>query len=408
MRVVLVAFGTLGDVQPLVVLGAALRRAGHRVLLCSRPEIAEWLDLRGLDLFPIASPPPRPRWAWPRRPAPWFVRLRRYARAEAGAQFDALSAAARGADLLLSAGSQLVVAAVAEALGIRHRSFVFCPQMLPSRRHPPFAVPWPRAPRWLRRAGRRFHVELYNRAIHPAAAACRSRAGLGPPRDEFAANFLTHPIVACDPELAPVPADCELAADQVGYLHPDDPPGALPAELERFLAAGPPPVYIGFGSATPGPAVALTRSIVAAVAAAGCRAVVARGAVGLGEGEGGAGGGRIRFIGPLPHRALFGRVAAVVHHGGAGTTATAARAGRPQVILPPSLYDQAYWRQQIVERGLGVWAPRPQRLMAARLARALAQVLGDLAMAERAAALGEVLRRRDAVRDTVALLEADA
>jgi vancomycin aglycone glucosyltransferase len=400
MRVVLVAFGSLGDVQPFVALGEGLRRAGHQVLLCVRPETAGWADLRGLEVFPVGGPPGPAA----RRPGPWFVRLHRFARDEAGPQLDALRTAARGADLLLSTGSQLVVSTVAQTLGVHHRSVLLCPQMLPSRRHPPLAVPWAAAPPWLHRAGRRFHVEVYNRAVRGPVAACRRKAGLGPLGDEFAANFFTHPIVACDPELAPVPADCELPADQVGYLHSQAPAGELPGDLQQFLAAGPPPVYIGFGSTSPAPAAALTRLIVAAVAAAGCRAVVSRGWAGLGQGE--EQGAAIHFTGPVSHHALFPRVAAVVHHGGAGTTAMAARAGRPQVILPPSLYDQAYWRQQVVDRGLGVWAPRPQSATAPELARALERVLGDAAIARRAAALGEVLQRRDAVRTAVELLGA--
>jgi vancomycin aglycone glucosyltransferase len=265
------------------------------------------------------------------------------------------------------------------------------------------AVPWAGAPPWLHRAGRRFHIEVYNRAVRGPVAACRREAGLGPLADEFAANFFTHPIVACDPELAPIPEGCELPADQVGYLHTPALDGELPADLQRFLAAGPPPVYLGFGSTTPMPPTALTRLVVEAVAAAGCRAVVARGWAGLGEGTHGP---AIHVTGPVPHGALFPRVAAVVHHGGAGTTATAARAGRPQVILPPSLYDQAYWRQQIVDRGLGLGGPPPRRLTAPALARLLARVLADPEITRRAAALGEVLRRRDAVRSAVELLSA--
>lgn len=402
MRVVLVAFGSLGDVQPFVALGEGLRQAGHQVLLCVRPETAGWADLRGLEVFPVGAPP-RPARPTPGRPAPWFVRLHRFARDEAGPQFDALRTAARGADLLLSTGSQLVVSTVAQALGVRHRSVLLCPQMLPSRRHPPLAVPWAGAPPWLHRAGRRFHIEAYNRAVRGPVAACRREAGLGPLADEFAANFFTHPIVACDPELAPVPEDCELPVDQVGYLHFAAPAGELSESLERFLAAGPPPVYVGFGSVTPAPPAVLTRLIVEAVAAAGCRAIVSRGWAGLGEGEHEA---AIHVTGPVSHHALFPRVAAVVHHGGAGTTATAARAGRPQVILPPSLYDQAYWQHQVVARGIGVRAPRPQRATARTLAAALRRVLEDAEMARRAAALGEILRQRDAVRSTVELLSA--
>jgi vancomycin aglycone glucosyltransferase len=399
MRIVLVAFGSLGDVRPFAALGEGLAAAGHEVRLCGRPEVADWVSLRGLDFRAVASPP---------RPGglgggPWFVRLHRFARDEAGPQLDALLDAAPGADLLLTTGSQLVASTVAQALEVRHRSVLYCPQMLPSRRHPPLAVPWAGAPPWLHRAGRRFHVAAYNRAVRGPAAACRRRLGLRPLADEFAANFFAHPIVACDPELAPIPEGCEVPADQVGYLHSSAPEGDLPEDLKRFLAAGPPPVYVGFGSTSPAPAGVLTRTIAEAVALAGCRAVVSRGWAGLGAG---ALGPAVHVIGPVPHGALFPRVAAVVHHGGAGTTAAAARAGRPQVVLPPSLYDQAYWRRQVVERGIGLGGPPPRRLTAPALARLLVRALGDGEIARRAAALGEVLRGRDAVRSAVEMLSA--
>ena len=304
-------------------------------------------------------------------------------------------------NLMLTAGSQLVAASVAQALGIQHRSVVYCPQMIPSLRQPQMAVPWRGAPRFIHRTGRRFFMEVYNRMVRGSVSVCRRKAGLEPLKDEFSANFLTHPLVACDPELAPVPDDCGLQFDQVGYLHDCNDDNEMPAPLRSFLAAGPPPVYIGFGSTVPAPPAALTRLIVDAVAAAGCRAVVSSGWAGLGGVEH---RDAIHFIGPVSHYRLFPQVAAVVHHGGAGTTATAARAGKPQVILPPGLYDQAFWRAKVVARGIGVWAPKPQNLTVRKLAEVLVQVLEDSEIARRAAALGEILIRRDAIQSAVAAL----
>jgi vancomycin aglycone glucosyltransferase len=401
MRVALIAFGSVGDVQPFVTLGEALSRAGHQVLFCGYPDVGNWVDLRGLDFCAVGGlRPAQPR---ARRPAPWFVELYRFARAEAAPQFNALLQAARDVDLVLSTGSQLVVASVAHALGVRHRSVLLCPQMLPSRRYPPLAVPWPGAPALLQRAGRRFFIEAYNHLIRGPVARCRRQIGLPALTDEFAANFFTHPIVACDPELAPIPKDCPLPAEQVGYLHPQMPTSALPAALQDFLAAEKAPVYIGFGSTTPAPPAILTGQIVAAVHAVGCRAILSRGWARLGGGEYGE---TIYVTGPVSHYALFPHVAAVVHHGGAGTTATAAWAGRPQIILPPSLYDQGYWRAQVVARGLGVWAPAPQRLTVSMLAGALERVLADRDMTLRAAALGAVLRQRDAVGNALQVVRA--
>jgi vancomycin aglycone glucosyltransferase len=398
MRVLLVGFGTMGDVQPLVALGNGLRAEGHRVLLCGRPDVPRWIDLRGLDFFPVGSVPQTRR---RQRQVPWFVKLHYYANAQAEHQFDALRDAARGADLLVSAGSQLVAASVARALGIRHRSVVYCPQMMPSRWHPPMAVGWSGAPPFIHRAGRRLFMELYNRMVRRSVAGCHRKAGLASLQDEFSANFLTNPLIACDPELASVPEDCPLQFDQVGYIHSQNGGSELPASLWDFLSAGPPPVYIGFGSTIPAPPAQLTRLIVRAVAAARCRAVVSSGWAGLGGVEH---GDNIYFTGPVSHYRLFPEVAAVIHHGGAGTTATAARAGKPQVILPPRLYDQAFWRAQIVERGIGVWAPKPRSLTVRKLARVLVEVLGDRETARRAAELGEILIGRNAIGKAVAAL----
>lgn len=396
MRIVLVGFGTLGDVQPLVALGDGLRRAGHQVLLCGRPDTPHWLDLRGLE-FKTITPVPQRGYA----ALPWVAHLYRFAKAEAQPQFDSLHAAARGADLIVSCGSQVIVSSVAEALGIRHRSMTHSPQMFPSRRYPPMTVSWSAAPGWVRRAGRRCFMEIYNRTVHSAVSACRRRAGLTARHDEFTANFLTHPLLACDPELAPAPPDCGLRFDQVGYLHLPDESGSLPDALKAFLHAGPAPVYIGFGSTTPLPPTALTRLIVDAVTLAGCRAVVSSGWAGLG----GTAPTSIYFAGAVSHTELFPHVAAIVHHGGAGTTASAARSGRPQMILPPGLYDQAFWRAQVVDRGVGIWAPRPKGLTASRFAKLLVRVVSDSETAQRADALGRVLRRRDAVTAAVLAIE---
>ena len=396
MRFLLVGFGTFGDVQPLATLGNGLKAAGHQVLLCGRPDVPRWLDLCGLDFFPVGVVPQIRR-----RRVPWFVKLHSFARAQAEPQFDALRDAARGADLLVSAGSQLVAASVAGALGIRHRSVVYCPQMMPSRRHPSMTVAWSGAPPFMHRAGGRLFMEAYNRMVRGSVAICHRKAGLESLQDEFSANFLTNPLIACDPELAPVPEDCPLQFDQVGYIHSQTSNSELPASLRDFLAAGPPPVYIGFGSTIPAPPARLTRIIVNAVAAAGCRAVVSSGWAGLGGVEH---GDNLHFTDPVSHYRLFPEVAAVIHHGGAGTTATAARAGKPQVILPRRLYDQGFWRAQIVERGIGVWAPKPRSLTVRKLARLLEQVLGDRETARRAAELGEILIGRNAIGKAVAAL----
>ncbi|GAB4098196.1 glycosyltransferase [Sinomonas halotolerans] len=175
---------------------------------------------------------------------------------------------------------------------------------------------------------------------------------------------------------------------------------ALPERVEAFLDAGEPPVYIGFGSmAGPDPE-ATTRACLEAAELAGVRAVIATGWGGLSEVPD---SGRVLAVEHVPHTPLFPRVAAVVHHGGAGTTAAAARAGRPQVLCP-FVADQPFWARRM--HALGVAArPLPQRrLTADGLASRLAHAMDDAGIRARAAALGEAARAEDGVGAAVAAL----
>lgn len=125
-----------------------------------------------------------------------------------------------------------------------------------------------------------------------------------------------------------------------------------PEDLTAFLDAGPPPVYIGFGSIVVDDPVKLTKLIFDAVKLAGVRAIVSKGWGGVGAGEVPE---NVYLIGNCPHDWLFQRVSCVVHHGGAGTTAAGIALGRPTVVVP-FFGDQPFWGQMIAKAGAG---PKP-------------------------------------------------
>jgi vancomycin aglycone glucosyltransferase len=131
------------------------------------------------------------------------------------------------------------------------------------------------------------------------------------------------------------------------WILPDQRP--LPQALEAFLAAGAPPVYVGFGSMTMRTSTDLARVATEAIRAHGCRVLLARGWADLAPIDD---RDDCFVVGEVNQQALFGRVAAVVHHGGAGTTTTAARAGAPQLVVP-QLVDQPYWAGRVAELGIG-------------------------------------------------------
>ncbi|SDT82832.1 vancomycin aglycone glucosyltransferase [Streptomyces sp. TLI_053] len=182
-----------------------------------------------------------------------------------------------------------------------------------------------------------------------AVNAHRTAVGL-PVVENVRDHVLTgRPWLATDPTLGPwLPADLDVV--QTGaWLLPD--PRPLPAGLTAFLDAGEPPVYVGFGSMPMRGAEDVARLAVEQAVAAGRRVVVGRGWAELSAGGDGAPDDRF-VTGEVNHRALFARVAAVVHHGGAGTTTAAALAGAPQLVVP-QIVDQPYWAARVAELGIG-------------------------------------------------------
>jgi len=280
----------------------------------------------------------------------------------------------------------------AELHGVPYRYVVYCPAVLPSAQHAPAFFPLPPLPRWVNRLAWRVLRTGWNLGLRGALNAQRAGLGLAPVSDLFAHFLGERPLLAVDAGLAEPPADLRDSVAQIPCLHPFDAGEALPEKLELFLAAGPPPVYLGFGSMTDPDPHATTARLLEAVTAAGHRALLSSGWAGLGEGALPEG---VMTIGAVSHASLFPRVAAVVHHGGAGTTTTAARAGVPQVVVPHML-DQFYWARRVAQLGLGVVAGRRRGLGAGALAEAIEAVVGNEVVEERARVLGARLREERA------------
>ncbi len=181
----------------------------------------------------------------------------------------------------------------------------------------------------------------------------------------------------------------------------EDDGAALDAGLEAFLTAGPPPVYIGFGSMPAGDPDARTSLVVGALEESGLRAVLDQGWGGLGNG---ASGDNVHWVTGVNHRRLLPRMAVIVHHGGAGTTAMAARVGLPQVIVP-HITDQFYFGKRIAELGAG---PKPlpaKRLTRARLVGRLHTAVNDAGIRARAGSLARELQGADGPRAAARALD---
>jgi UDP:flavonoid glycosyltransferase YjiC (YdhE family) len=389
-------------------LGRALIRRGHEVQLAGPPEFAEAAARLALRYRPMG----RSVTAFLAANGPavhgGLLALARAIKtgvsSEVAIQFEVLGELVPDADCVVSNGLVFAARSCAEQAGRPFRFLALAPEVFPSRHHPAFGMPSEHFPRWLYGLSWWAVRRLDNWLLRGPINHGRARLGLPPIRDALA--YFADPaqsLLPTDGELAPAPADAALCAPPTGalLLDQDEP---LPAEVERFLAAGPPPVFIGFGSMPdPQPQRSATR-LAEAVRLAGCRAIVATFATPPASLAGRA-DADILAVGELCHARLFPRVALVVHHGGAGTCARAARAGVPQVILP-HLLDQFHWARRLAARGL---APRPlhrRRLTSRALAARIRQALGDPAMRERAASLARGLAGRDGADALAAILVA--
>ena len=402
MEILLAIFGSEGDVRPNLALGQGLQARGHTVRVCASPDSRRLVAAAGLPFQPVGGDVRALMAANARyyidRPFRAAGPMTRALKAELLRQFSALPRLAGRPDLVIGSGLMFAAPSVAEAIGRPYWHTLFTPVVLRSCAHGPVAFPFQTGAPLVNRLlwhlagfGLQFSLRgLLNRE--------RRRLGLVPISDVYA-HLTGRVLLAADPELAPLPDDVDSPCLQTGYWHLT-PAEDLAPRLKRFLDQGPPPVFIGFGSMGDPHPTCTAAAVQQAIQMAGVRAVVQSGWGHLRV----AGNERVLPIGErLPHASLFPRVAAVVHHGGAGTVMTAARAGVPQ-ILAPHLLDQYYWGRRIHRLGLG---PRPltrRRLDARALAGALQAVVADGGFRSRAAALAARLRGRDGIHEAVSLL----
>jgi len=375
MTILLSSIGSRGDVQPLLALALELQALGEDARLCVPPNFKPWVESFGLTCFPIgpdlkqwmAQPAPSP----PVKPS--AEQLRALAAHTVRTQFPVIAEAARGCDLVVGATAlQFATRSIAESLGIPYVFAAYCPAVFPSPDHPPPKIP-EHHPQGLppneNLALWAAEDERWNDLFRVAINEGRAGLGLTPIDDVRRHLFTATPLLAADPVLGPPGAT--LRGMQIrptgAWLYSDS--SALPEPLERFLADGEPPVYLGFGSMraadNTGP------MLIEAARALGLRSIVSRGWGNVAAIDGAS---DCLAIDDVSHEKLFPRVAAVVHHGGAGTTTRAARAGAAQVIVPHN-YDQYYWGHRVQQLGIGASGVDREHLSVEALVQALSEAL---------------------------------
>ncbi len=412
-RITVVAAGSRGDVQPYVALGKGLRTAGYHVRILTSEDFAELVSGAGLEFGSIGTSIEQmlQSEAWrgvaeSRNFLAILSRMRQEMRRRAQDLAANMPALFDGTDLILAGmGGFTGAFSIAEKLRIPViQAYVF--PITPTRS---FASPLtPGLP--FGKVLNPLSFRLMRQMLWQSSKAgdVATRRALGLPSGSFwgpygAFQQQRMPLLyGYSPQVLPRPADWDALTHVTGYWFLD--PAAdwsPPADLVDFLNAGTPPVYIGFGSMGSRNPEESAQLALRALALAGQRGVIAAGWGGMSQTDL---PDSVYMLRAIPHSWLFPHMAAVVHHGGAGTTAAGLRAGVPSIVVP-FMGDQPFWGRTVAALGVGPAALPRRKLTAEQLAQAISTTISDQTMRQRAAALGERIRAEDGIGHAVAVIQ---
>jgi sterol 3beta-glucosyltransferase len=430
--ITLFAFGSEGDTRPIVALGHGLRSRGYEVRVLAARRYRPLVARAGLTHYELEYDPLEmlgseagKETLSSRNPVSLIRNFRRVIGQHVENFLDQALEAATGADAILAPASGFAGYHIGEYLDVPTALLHLQPGQ-PTRTA---ANPIIAAGRSLSGPVNRVTYEAIEQVswqvVSPIINRWRDRRlGLAPmPRTgPFRVARRERILILCgySPAVVPVPRDWPPHVHVTGYwtLASDDRPSQV---VEDFVTTGPPPVYVGFGSMVPPDPEGVAKAIGGALRDTGTRAVVVGEAPAPeGDGAGGPAGATpavscmvaqvaehaddVLAVPSTPHRWLFPRSAAVVHHGGAGTTAAALMAGVPEVICP-FFADQPFWAARAADLGVATTPLPIKKLTADDLAHRIRQAVEDPGMRERARALARHLAAEDGVARACDVIE---
>jgi sterol 3beta-glucosyltransferase len=420
MKILIITFGSRGDVQPYVALGKGLQIAGHTVTICTSSSFESFVTEHGL------------RYAYASNELLKLMdsEAGRGAMEDTNGVFGAVKstlslmkeakvinrqllydswAAAQAAepDLIIFHPKVLSATSIAEKLDVPVMLAMPVPIIVPTTESPTIGLPDLKVGGWYNKAtyqliqmGYRTYAGMVDEFRQDVLGLDKSPKSAGL---LYMANHQPVPVLhAYSEHVVPRPHDWPDQAHVTGYWFLDRLTEWEPsAELQAFLEAGEPPVYVGFGSMAGRNPQGLTHIVIEALQQAQVRGLIATGWGGL---DVNSLPDTIFKLDQAPHDWLFPRVAAVVHHGGAGTTAAGLRAGRPTIICP-FFGDQPFWGRRVQALGVGS-KPIPQKnLTVDKLAAAIREVTISESIQQNAAVLGEKIRQEDGIANAVSIIE---
>jgi len=414
MRITIFAAGSQGDIQPCLRLGNGLQQSDFEVLLAAPQNFTDLIRGQGIPFHPLRGDVQEIMSGESGRkfmetgggnPIQSILAMRKMLGPIAIQMAEDALEACREADALIT----LAVFApfgktIAEICGIP-LILVEPTPVLPSGDFPAPGFPVQRnMGRMFNRMSGFMMLQVIWQWYRPFVNEFRNRYSLRPLHGSDFHRILTStPLLgAYSPTAIPHPRDWSEEVQITGYWFQEDAGDWRPSvELESFLEEGEPPVYVGFGSMAGRDPECFAGIVLEALAKSGQRGVLATG----------WGGMRVMnvpknvfVLDSAPHGWLFPRMAAVVHHGGAGTTAEGLRAGVPSVIVPFTV-DQPFWGNRVKSLGVGPELIRATRLNSDKLAEAIQWAVKDTEMRRRAAGIGKAIRAEDGMSNAVKIVK---
>lgn len=410
--IVLITLGTQGDIRPLLGLAVGLNQRGHQVRILTSVNFKHQIERENISFYPLTGNyqeliHSNPGLCEKGLDLLAMMALTRKQMSTWSADWVAQGlVACQGASLLLgTSNASLLATALGERLSIPV-AYAQLQPLTPSKYLPNLIMPSRAIPGFVKQGINHFLRLVAWHVMQPAInQIVRPRLGLKPYPwygPYFHRNSAVRVLYGFSSQLVRRPLDWPDNVHICGYWHLDQTSWAPPPELLAFLSAGPPPIYIGFGSMPSTDARALTHCVIAAVQQCGLRAVLASGWGGLLAKNNDIDRSRFFSLLEAPHSWLFPRMAAAVHHGGAGTTGAALTAGIPSVVIP--FYgDQPFWAHCLAQREVAPPALTRRSLTPEILARALREVSRPQ-MRKRAAMIGERIRQEDGIGSAIGQL----
>ncbi len=412
MRIVIIAPGSRGDVQPYIALGKGLQNAGHDIRLVSHSNFESLVTSYGLEFWSFGNDVKDAVENSELRALTekgnfllLMAKMAKEAEREALRFAEGGLLAAQGMDAVLAGmGGLFIGAAIAEKLHIPLvQAYVF--PFTPTKDFS--SVLTPKLPAFLNGVSHHLARQLMWQGFRSADTISRKRV-LNIPAAPFFGSFNSRamhdmPVLyGFSPSVIPAPSDWNDNIHITGYWFVDEPDDwQPPAALLDFLQSGPPPVYIGFGSMSARNPEQTADLVIRALALANQRAVLLSGWSGLRKNNLPE---SVYMIDSIPHSWLFPRVSAVIHHGGASTVAAGLRAGVPSIVIP-FFGDQPFWGQRIADLGVGTEPIPRKELTAEKLAGAIREVIANQGIRRRAQELGKRIQSENGIQSAVEIFK---